>query len=260
MNLSDVTLHIARSLKDASSKASTLENVVATLQKSGDPKHAEQILQDALQEARAITNTNDADAAFGMIALGLTKGGNIAKAWQIVQMIRDVSNKDSTLWDLVQTLTEAGDYGRAAEFARAMQNQTPYKALAFEHIALTLAEKEQFQKALDMAHAIPDERRKTMTIIKIATALAETGDARQAIKIANALPNQKERTLLLIDIAGVLSEAGDVDTAITVAASIQDPHLRNCAFLDISTNATALNLDDTRQIELAQKIMSAFQR
>lgn len=197
-------LQIADSIGDGEGKALAIIAIAQQLQKTGQTSQAEKILSQNLQLPE-ITNAEDytANQSIGSIAVALGTVGQVDRALQIAQSIKNDTVKQEAIGNIASQLAEVGQLDRALQIANTINNAPGFQEDALSKIAIKFVELGQLDRALQVAQSLGDDTKDNI-LANIADAFAKLGQAEKALQVAQTIANKEMKATAIANIAARL--------------------------------------------------------
>ena len=224
----DQALQLAENV-EWGAKAAALSDIAAAEARIADSSSARQTLEKALQILDAKGKTDLVLSykvqAQIVVAEGLKAGGDhetaekiIKQALQLVESIKDQSDRSSALRTIALAQARIGDIDGALQSEKAIVEEM-YKGLSFPYIADAQIEKGDLTGALKTANSIGefDPLRKEFVLAHIAVAYARTGNVMDATTISKQI-DHPFRASALKAIGEAMAKAGHADQALAWAS------------------------------------------
>lgn len=216
-------IDITRNLKDKHLKVTTLGKIAQKLA-AIQPKTADQLLAEAVDEARTCKDQVDKAALLAELAGKYGKLGNAAKGLELMDAAcEEVSQLKTADAEVVGTLAEI-----AANFSALKQKE---KAMSY------------FEKAAELTRSLNDAFDKAACLAMLGGEFAEKGCPGEAVKMlreaslaAEQINNAGKKDDILSEIARNFSHAKDYDQALAIAGQIKDNFWRSEALIRVGKN------------------------
>jgi tetratricopeptide (TPR) repeat protein len=168
--------------------------------KLGEKDKGEQILNQALENAKAIKASNEQysfkqDSALSEVAIGYGSIGQYNQAIEITDLIKDSIDRNQALAQVAALAVEVGQYDKAIQVAKKMGNSrsavlSPIVTMPriskpdiIAQVAVKYAEASQYDKALQAIQLVEDENLRVKTLSEVALEYAEAGQKNKAKQI-----------------------------------------------------------------------------
>jgi tetratricopeptide (TPR) repeat protein len=265
----DEALRLIRATEEAQSRSGRadfeLTSIAGAQAKTGR-------IDDALQLARSIKNSEIGNLAYEYIAEALAKAGKTSEALRIAHSITG-GNRTAILLGIVRRQAMAGRTSNALQLMQALEHDDYARAVALAGIAEAQARAgladeaaATFKRSLALIPSISREFDRVDALSEIAEAQMNAGLTReaatsltQALEVAQAITHTMQRGGALASIAKARARAGKMSDALQLAQAIESQsHREDALRLIVEAQAVAQaragKIDEAMQ--LAQSILS----
>jgi tetratricopeptide (TPR) repeat protein len=190
-------------------------------------KHAEaRQYEQALQVANSIADTTAKARVLAEIAHQQIEAGDKGKALDLLSQVPQN-------WpELARKYLSIGQYDRALQIAHAITDPS-VKIKVIVDIVRNRVEAEQYQQAFQIAAGITDTAIKARLVAEIVRNRVKAGQYEEAIRMTSSIEDEPTKAKMLAEIARKEAEAGHCEQAGQIANSIADPELRTDIFNEI---------------------------
>ncbi|MDB9311691.1 hypothetical protein PN462_01155 [Spirulina sp. CS-785/01] len=200
-------LEMARSLNNPNIQTDVLSQISRILVEQGDPEQALDLLN----------TMPDGDLGSRLWNLALELADQ--EQWTAISQLSEAVDDPQFRWDMVQILAETGATERALDLYNELPEPSP--TVRVGQLAITLAQQDQFEPALDLAQSLDPSLEKALILSGIAQIQAEAGqDAdllfQEAIDLTERLDPSIQRTSVFGQIALRLAKIGNFDQALAL--------------------------------------------
>ncbi|MFD3499323.1 hypothetical protein [Streptomyces sp. NPDC058678] len=213
-------LTAARTVRDRSRRQRALADVVKHCAEAGQ-------FEAALRLARSL-GKNTRPSALRNVALSLARKGEHERALALALEISQPGTDSGTLLcSLVRVLAEAGEIDAAETLARSA-DEWVWRRSALCEIVGSLARREDFGRATDLAASIEDPEGQARAMVDVALELARSGRQEQAeqilqdVETRTRFPDALTAALKLSHAAMAFGEAGRLEEALSLLHDVEE--------------------------------------
>ena len=247
----DQALLLAEEIRAPSDKARVLTAIARSLFESGDRQQSLTLLTQSSKLAKQVNDDLIKSMVFPDIAFLFADHGDFSQALATAARLDDPSTRFEILSRKATALAAMGELEEALKAARAI----PEPGNAVGQIAVALASREEFTKALDLANTIQNKYEKASALVDIASALIEAEQFEQALNTldrlaASNLPTTGKTAYLILSLA----ESGQLKLAHEIASRTNVDQKKLLALLVIAV-AEAQTPDNEQALQTLQQAL-----
>ncbi|NDD58297.1 MAG: hypothetical protein EBZ47_03460 [Chlamydiae bacterium] len=151
----------------------------------------------AFKVASKITDDYSKNISIGRISVGLCRISYFKDGVSLALGIESNDFRNYALTHMLPIVAKLGDFHQAEIIAASIPDTQPGKIEALRDVAIDLAEKGQFKKALDFAKSIEPRIVKNQAFVGIAKAFASIGFVQTALAIARSIDSKESNDFSL---------------------------------------------------------------
>ena len=255
-------------IEAASPKSRTLGILAKVLAKSGELNQADELFTQAVETAQNIETFDERTSILREVVEQMAEAERFEQALKLADSMTEGNSKSIALMLIGIKFAHIDDIERALTIAESIKEDQSAKENVLGAISEKLAERHEFDRALDIASLQTELWRKVISLCRIADGLSEQGDFERAMTIcerALASLQTKEGSSdfsyshELHPIALSFAKAGDIERALKLLQrQTHRSGYRREAFLKLALYALSLDLPQEEERRLAQKITAAY--
>lgn len=212
--------HLADAISSPALKMRIFGELLDHFRNENNVVEGENLTNLMVSYANGLPNIDDRIEAFGVLAVALSRGGDVEKTQQYLESAEKLALTLENPADNAQALARAATYQTlAGKQAQAEAN---------------------FRRVNTLIHSLQDKQALLRVYVKLSTSYAESGNRVIAMAIlaevlgmANQVADTIERSRLLGEISDAFVKLGDADSALAIADKL-DPAVRDKALYTVA--------------------------
>ena len=222
----DEALETARKIKDEFHFPITLAEVAGEFTRKGKKDTARSLLNEAVGEAKRITDKKSREMAFDYMIPELAQSGMIDEALALAETFEDRHPIDA----IAKAIAETGKTSSALKLLRSYGKKMPFPRNSVVAIVEKLAQAGKMNEVFEIRNDIPLSNAVDVAIVE---GLLNAGKVEDALTVAQNIKDKFARSEAFADAAKYLLQSGSYKQARLAADSCPSPELRMGYYLKI---------------------------